>query len=526
MIARLALFELRQQVGGRVFWIVFTVSMLMVGGAMAIDDLRVGLTEGARTGAAAIVQTHLVWSLFFLFTAAAMVGEAVLRDRTSGFAELIGVTPVDPRSYALGRFTGATGALLLCFLSVPAALAAGGIILGQGAGPAGSYAVALLVLALPNLLLASGLFFVLALATRSMTGCLLGAAGVLTIYGLAGGSSSVAAGLAEPFGFAGVHSGTLEWSAVRLDADPPPLTGALLANRVLWIGVAAALVGCGAWLSGRDTRRPGQGPARPPEPVSLINPPKQLTLHGSREAEAGWGKVVAQIAWQARFECRRVIRTPAFGVLLLLGLTNAAAAASQVSGTAATVEVLVRSFRLVPVIVVLFFAGELFWAEREHGMAAIVSATPVSYAVPVLAKLLALMLVLLSLAAASAGAGAANELAMGGSPAVTSYLFWYVLPQTFDWLLLGVLALFLQSLAPNKLAGWGYMVFYLIGSLALNKLGWQDPHYRYGSYPGVPFPPALTGEHGVGWYRLGWGMVALLMIALMLRPASRNNHAV
>ena len=38
---------------------------------MAIDELRVGLpATGARTGAAAIIRTHLVWSLFFLFTAA------------------------------------------------------------------------------------------------------------------------------------------------------------------------------------------------------------------------------------------------------------------------------------------------------------------------------------------------------------------------------------------------------------------------------------------------------------------------
>ena len=132
----------------------------------------------------------------------------------------------------------------------------------------------------------------------------------------------------------------------------------------------------------------------------------------------------------------------------------------------------------------------------------------------VLAKFLALALVLLSLAAASAGAAAATELAMGRSPAPRAYLMWYVLPQTYDWLLLGALAIFLQSLAPNKLAGWGYMVFYLIGSLALNKLGWQDPHYRYGGYPGAPLPAALSGAHGVGGYRLGWGTAAAAMIAL------------
>ena len=525
MIARLAYLELRQQVCGRVFWIVFTVSVLMVGGAMAIDELRVGLPEeGARTGAATIVRTHLIWSLFFLFTAAALVGDAVLRDHTSGFADLVDVTPVHPRSYALGRFAGATCALLLCFLSVPVAMVAGGILLGQGAGQAGSYVMAYLVLALPNLLLASGLFFALALATRSMTGCLLGAAAALTIYGLASESSSLEAALAEPFGFAAVHRATLGWSAALLDAHAPPLSGVLLANRLLWIGVAAALVGLGAWMSGRVRRQSGRQPAGPAEPANPAEISGRRTLPGLREVNPRWRMVVTQLAWQAWFESRQVVRTPAFAVLLLLGLANAAAAGSRVSGTPATIEALVQSFRLVPVTVVLFFAGELFWAEREHGMAPIVSATPVSYAVPILAKLLALVLLLFSLAAASAGAGAATELVMGGSPALGSYLFWYVLPQWFDWLLLGVLALFLQSLAPNKLAGWGYMVFYLIGSLALNKLGWQDPHYRYGGYPGAPLPPALSGEDGVGWYRFGWGMIASVMIVLTCRPPRSGSR--
>jgi len=88
-MARLAWHELRQQLRGRVFWIVFAISAVMVAGSMIIDELRVGLVDqGSRRGAAAIVRTHLVWSLFFLFTCAALVGEAVLRDRMTGFADV------------------------------------------------------------------------------------------------------------------------------------------------------------------------------------------------------------------------------------------------------------------------------------------------------------------------------------------------------------------------------------------------------------------------------------------------------
>ena len=526
MIARLAWHEFREQVGGRVFWIVFAVSLLMVAGAMTIDELRVGLgQEGARTGAAAIVRTQLVWTLFFLFTAAALVGEAALRDEVTGFSDLVRATPVNPGSYALGRFTGAFGAVLLCFVSVPAAMAAGGAVLGLGTGRAGAHLFTFFILALPNLFLASALFFALVSVTQSMTGCLLGAAGLLTLYGLAGEGGTVDLGILEPFGFAAVADATRGWSPVQRDTIWPPLAGALLVNRLLWFAVAVGLVALGTWLAARGGPRSGVPRSRL-KSVDGAEPVAEDERPPLPHAGSGWSIAVVQILIRTVFEARQVIVTPAFAVLLLMGLVGAASAASRVAGTPATVAALANSFRLVPVVVALFFAGELFWAEREHNIAPIVAATPAGRAVLVLPKLLALALVLLALAAASAGTGAVAELTAGRTPEPAAYLAWYVFPKAYEWLLLGVLALFLQSLAPGKLAGWGYMIFYLIGSLALNKLGWDDPHYRYGGYPGAPLPPALSGAHGVGWYRLGWGTAAAAMVALACRrglPAEREN---
>jgi ABC-type transport system involved in multi-copper enzyme maturation permease subunit len=526
-MVRLAWQEFLQQLGGRVFWIVFGVSVLMVAGATAIDELRVGLSdEGARTGAAAIVRTHLVWTLFFLFTAAAFVGEAALRDDASGFADLVRATPVEPRSYALARFIGAFVAVLACFVSVPAAIAASGAVLGLGPGPVGAHLFAFFVLALPNLFLACALFFALALMTRSMAGCLLGAAGLLTLYGLGSDRGSLVLDVLEPFGLAAVANATQEWSPAQRDATWPALGGALLANRILWLTVSAALVWLGLCLAVQGKARKSSQLSRRPSLQVSGGLPVQQQRRPTLPLPLERNVAVAQVLVRSLFEAGRVVVMPVFAVLLLMGLASASVAASRVAGTPSTIEALANSFKLVPVVVAMFFAGELFWAEREHNFASLIAATPAGRAVLVLAKLLALALALLSLAVASAAAGAAVELIDGHSPEPMAYLIWYVLPKAYEWLLLGVLALFLQSLAPSKLAGWGYMVFYLIGSLALNKLGWNDPHYRYGGYPGAPLPPALSGASAVGWYRFGWGMVAAAMVVIACRtglPHQRKN---
>ncbi len=190
MVAAIARFELRQQLRSHVFWVVAAISLLMVFGSVSVDELRVGLSDGGmRNGARAVVETHLVWSLFFMFTTAAFVADAMLRDELTGFAPLIRATPTRRRDLVLGRFAGAFAAVLLCYLSVPLGL----LVAGSGpwhdpatVGPIAwaAYPFALLAMAMPNLLLSAAVSFGLVTATRSMGGALLGAVALLVVYGL------------------------------------------------------------------------------------------------------------------------------------------------------------------------------------------------------------------------------------------------------------------------------------------------------------------------------------------------------
>lgn len=525
----IAWFELRQQLRGRVFWIVFAVSALMVAGAAWIDSLRVGL--GEARGVAEVVRVHQVWTLFYLFTAAAFVADAVLRDEQSGMASVVRATPVSPTGYLLQRFAGGFAAVVLCFLSVPATL-----WLSGARAPAEAYAFAFFGLALPNLLLGCALTFGLATATRSLAGCLLGAVALLTLYGVGAEVGAVW----EPFGFAAVAELTRGWPRVRLEADWPGVEGALLLNRVVWVGVAVLFVLVGRLGLRRiaSSRPPfGRPPGAGRGPATATSPSEAHIPNGRRDCapaypgversiEDGWraesrvdaALVRAQLAMRTRLELRQVVLTPPFAVLLLLGLAQAIVTLWRApdASAAGLIRPLTEAFRLAPVVTAIFFAGELWWSERERRIDALVAAAPVDTPVLALPKLAALALVLLGLALVTAAAGIGVQLARGGALDLAAWLAWYVAPRWFDWMLIGVLALFLQAISPNKLAGWGLMVFYLIGSLALNRLGWTDPLYRYGGYPGAPLPPALSGAEGAegaGAYRSYWGAVAALLAA-------------
>jgi hypothetical protein len=218
---------------------------------------------------------------------------------------------------------------------------------------------------------------------------------------------------------------------------------------------------------------------------------------------------------------------PTFRILLLLGLASCLANLwSAVQAQAPVNELLVtliRSFALVPVVVVLFFAGEIHWSDRAHRMDRIVGATPVPRAVLLLAQVLALGTVLLVLASVTGLAVPALLLGAGRDPQPGLILNAYVLPKTYDWLLLGVLAWCLQTLSPSKFAGWGYFVLFLIGTLALDRAGLTNPAFHYGRYPGAPLPPALTGDDQAAGFRAAWGAVALLMLAFAVRRGATQR---
>lgn len=587
MLRQVAAFELRQQLRSHVFWVVFAISALMVFGSVTIEQIRIGpVHQGLRNSPLAIAQVHLIWTLFYMFTTTAFVADAVLRDDLSGFAPIIRTTAVRKLDYLLGRFAGAFAASVLCFLSVPLALMSSAW--APWLDPArlspfepGVYLFAFGVLALPNLLLSSAVFFALATITRSMTAAYSGAVALLVAYGLGTGPlgqsmHGPAAALLEPFGLGAYALAVEGWTDVERDARLPALTGVLAYNRLLWMAASAALIltacvvfrfearafagggsrdadgtrraggfGVADRFGASDGRSPADGAcqtqvgkhsaAAPPLPVW---PPPS----GQPVAQRfGWRVGIAQLAARTRLELRQVFQSPVFAVLILLGLANAAGAAwatlhpadLQAPGAAGAVvptdqmiDRLVEAFRLVPMTVVLFYAGELVWNERDRRIHEMTATAPVPDWALLMPKLLAMVLIVCAMLLASAATAIGAQAAAGQSSVEpAAYVTRYVLPQTIDWTLVAVLAFFFQAVSPNKVAGWGWMVLYLIVSLALHQLGLDNSLYRYGSHP----PGEASSRIGpfelplASLYRAYWAALALVLLVLAHALSGRGT---
>jgi aminopeptidase N len=388
------------------------------------------------------------------------------------------------------------------------------------------YAFAYVWLALPGLFLTSAIFFTLATVTRSMMGTYMGVAGFLVIYlamnvALQDPDQLQLAALVEPFGLAAWELATRYFTAADSNTRMPDLVGPLLYNRLIWIPVAMAFLGA-AWFTFRFEARAGR--ARKSRPVVETAPPPPRRLPAPRQGpDVAW----AQLVKRTRFEMGQVFKSPAFIVLLLLGLFNSLGGlilGNELQGSALypvtrwVIGTLTGSFTMLVVIVAVFYAGELVWRERERKTHEIVDATAVPDWAFVVPKTFAIVLVLVAMLLVSAATGVVVQLSKGFFDIqLDKYLFWYVLPNAVDWALIAVLAIFCQAISPHKFVGWGLMVLYLIAMLTFPTLGFEHNLYLYGGRPATPLSDINgQGDYAVfaAWFRAYWSAFAIILLVL------------
>jgi ABC-2 type transport system permease protein len=533
MFFKIAAFELRYQLRSPVFWVGALLFFLMAFGATTSDNIQIGARGNVWVNAPFILlQTLGILGVFGIFVSTAFVAGAVIRDDETGFAPILRATRVRKADYVFGRFAGAT--VVAFTVMVAAAL---GILLGSfmpwldpsRLGPTRliDYVYALFAFVLPTLLVVSAAFFALATATRSLMWTYIGAVALLVLFVatralLRDPAFDTAGALADPFGVVALSVVTKYWTAAERNTLLPPLSGLLLANRLIWLGVSGLLLAVAYRVFRMDGAPLWQRRAKAVVAVAGTAPPRR-PLPAARPHAAR----AAQWLAMARFEAAAVFRSPAFFVLMAIGILNAWASlwfASRLYGTEVfpvtrlMVQALQDSFSVIPMIIAVFYAGELVWRDRQQRMHEIVDATVASDLVHLLPKIAAIVGVLVCAGALSVVTAMAVQALKGWTRFEPGhYLLWYLLPQTLSATLLAVLAVIVQTLVPHKMIGWAVMLAWVVSTLVLTSLGFEHNLYQYAGAPSIPLSDMNGQGHywvAAAWFQAYWGAFALVLVVL------------
>lgn len=554
MLLGVAKFELRYQLRNPVFWVSLFLFFLLGFGVAASENVSIGTPGTVHENAPfAIASMIALTSLFYLFVITSFVANAVVRDDSTGFGPIIKATSIGKRNYVFGRFLGGLGVALLGYFAVPIGMFFGSIMPWVDAETVGPqnlsyYLWPYLILAIPNILLMSSLLFGLATVTRSMLWSYVGVViffmGYLIVTALLASKVEYQAVMAkfEPLGFGALAEATRYWTAAEMNAKLLPLDNNMLFNRALIISLALLILGVTYWRFSVAERATSKRKLKKLARETATETGKSVSTRialptATKRFDSATTR--AQFIVRVKTEVMQVLRSPGLIVLMLLAvintvaglfLTQTAYGTPSYPMTANIINNVLQGFTIFVLIIAVFYGGELVWRERDVKIGEIIDSTPAGNWVITIPKILAILLVLLMINIVAMGTGLLFQLFKGAPElGIASYFSWFLIPVTFDMLLVAVLAVFLQAISPNKYVGWGLFLVWFIAGIFLANMGYTNALYRYGSNPAEP----LSDMNGAGGFAYGaWILraywlafaVILVVIAHMVWPRGTDTR--
>ena len=509
-------------------------------GVITFVAIEPNFIEGARDGdyllnaPYVVAAGHVIGSVLWMLGAVAVAGEAAARDVVTGMHPLMYTAPVRKADYLGGRFLAALVLNALMLLAVPAGIVLGTYAWGLEAGLLGpfrpaAYLAAFGIIALPNAFVVTAIQFSFAALSRRTVASYIGGPLLLVIAYLGARFLKPEVGqLLDPVGVISIVDYLTAWTTIEKNTRLMGLEGWVLANRLLWLGIALGTLAF-TYLRFRFGH-PAEGARRKhvtrredahsPTPTAISIPSVRGTFGFATRA-----RQTLAIAWRSFGK----IAASRSGLILLalvalLSVLSAEEALSQngvplIPRTDFVLHNLIfppipPAWLIIPLLIV-FWAGELVWREREAGISEIVDAAPVPEWVLFLGKFLGLGLLIVACLTLRMAAGLFAQAGMGHNDLqIGLYLKILFGLQLADYLFVALLALVVHVLVNQRHAG--HLVALIACGFQLYAAGNEVGHHLlvYGSSPGW----TVTDMRGFGsslgpwlWFKLYWAAWALLV---------------
>ena len=540
----------------------FAVLFFMAFGATVSDEIQkeAGIGTVFRNAPVTVAQTMLVLTVIGQVITTAIVGAAILRDVQIKAHELLFTTRVTRLGYLGGRFTGAVLAMIAIYAALPLGAMAGAFapwVDHTTLEPfqLATYARPFFLVVVPDVLIVSALFFAVGALTRSMFAIY--TQGIAFVAGFAIARRALDAldqrtlsAMIDPFGVEAYQLLTRYWTVSERNVRQIPLSGPLLSNRLLWLGIAAAVLlltfalvrleaeprsltwrGWRRWAAAASSGSSSPRPAAAGTPGLALRLPA-VTLSFGRAAR------VHQLADQTWFFFVTIVREPLFVAIAIIGtvfislsewFTDLQHGTTLWPVTGEMLATIIATSFLFIVILTTIYAGELVWRERQLHVAGTTDALPVPTAITMAGKFVAYLGAMGIVGVFSVLAAMAVQILKGYHHFELGLYARGVIGIAGPTVLaVAALAFAVHSVANEKYIGHLIMVLYFVGTLVLDSVGFQRVIYHYGFAPVyvysdmnhfAQYSGLLTG---LAFYYTA-GAFVLLLIAYLMWPRGADE---
>lgn len=538
-------FELKYRAKRPATYIYFAIMFLFAFLAITTDIVQVGGSAGQikQNAPSTIAFFYTILSAVIgMFLASAIMGVPVIRDFEHNTASMIFTTPITKYQYLGGRFLGSFVTLLFVFSGMYFGMSLGLLmpwIDHEKLLPYNLWHLTqpFLLFAGINAFILAGLLFASGTLSRKIMvvyvqGILLFILYNLGVQMVSDWENQDMGALLDPFGIITNDHFTRYWTVAEKNSQLVGLTGVMLWNRLLWMGVSLLAIIFTFWkfdfnIVGNATRK--QKKKGKAQTVTL--PTQQLaTVIPNVKQTFGFGTHLKQLWSLSIFYFKWLLNQRIFIVMVVMGLIfTMIGAALFVGGGMYDVDSYPTTYRMIEslsdfniffLIIVVFYSGELIWKERDVKINLIFDALPYPNFVTVAGKYLAMTYMFVALLLMLIFLGVAVQAFQGYTDFQLPVYFGNLFTDTFYFLLLFTfLGFFIHTMVNHKFVGHAIFVMFFISTLVLNNLGVEHNLFHFASGGLGTFSDMNQFGHyfePFNWFSLYWFAFAFLLFALVI----------
>lgn len=507
-----------------------------------------GPASSAINGPYIVMETVGILTLVSVFALPMLCIAAAGRDDEHRMRELISSTPVH-RGVLLGaRFAGVLLAALAVVVLALVVQAVSPFVLSVRAERvvafnAASYVSAFFMLAVPNTLFCAALLYLVAAASRSTLATFVASIAIYAGYAVTAMmvDSPLMAGtrpptpellartaLLDPFGLSAFFEQTRYWTPLERNTRHVALSGHMLWNRLLVLGLSALCLLPLSWLDRRAARprhtRASRAPRSSSDEATLGAaitriPPVAPSMDSRATLWHATGSV-------ARLELRLLLRSWPLRALLVMWVVMIAIEANgQMAGgeygtrllasSAVLADAVPIGLWLIGTLCALYFAADAMARERILRFDGIRDATPVGNLALLLGKLGALLLIPVLLTMAGYGTVMAVHAMAGGLPIEPRVYGAHMLMSLAPLWITTVVAVALQLFIGNRWLALfaGFVLAYVVEDG--EQIGLEHLLMRFGAAPTLRWSDLDGfGSAWPSWMAFNglWGLGSLVLI--------------
>ncbi len=495
-----------------------------------------------------ITSVYLFLGLMTPILTGVLAANGVLRDEVNRSAEMVYASQLTAGKYIITRYLGIViiGVLCLGMAAVTMMLRTyipGGIDGNFVQNTPWHYGWVLLVFILPSIMLCAAISFATACFSRNVLATYLSGLMIYVVYFItsiyvgsplfgdampAEPQTKLLAALIDPFGLSAFEVQTEFWTPLERNSQVVPLSGSVLLNRAIWIGVTLVIM-LGVYARFKldlNHKTSGKKPkGSEVKAMTFGNTTSTLPIKTPTINLADQWSVLSSCI---RLEVSYLLKSYVFwGVVILWSILLAGEIVPLTfihdfdsPRYPTTSRVLERfQYDLLPrfsLFVLAFYCADMVWREKNLQMSAFTDASPARSMVFFVSKFLSLALIPLFLITIAVLIGVVVQISVGYyqfEPSLYLSLYYY---GGLPLLMSIMLCLFVQVLAPNKAIGMvvSAVLLLLFSTNLSGRIGFEHGLWHFASAGDFRYSD-MNGyahiSHTFATYMFYWGFLSVLM---------------